>query len=137
MDKLLVVDDDGIFHYILKTQIRKTNLFEATYIDDSAFFEQYLTGVLESPEETPDVIFLDLNMQGLNGWDMLKITEKIYPLFRKHVTGYITTGSVDPEDRTRALKYSFVQDFISKPVNNLFIEQVSAHLSKQKASQVH
>ena len=137
MDKLLVVDDDGIFHYILKTQIRKTNLFEATYIDDSAFFEQYLTGVLESPEETPDVIFLDLNMQGLNGWDMLKITEKIYPLFRKHVTVYITTGSVDPEDRTRALKYSFVQDFISKPVNNLFIEQVSAHLSKQKASQVH
>ena len=59
MDKLLVVDDDGIFHYILKTQIRKTNLFEATYIDDSAFFEKYLTDVLESIEETPDVIYLD------------------------------------------------------------------------------
>ncbi len=137
MDKLLVVDDDGIFHYILKTQIRKTNLFEATYIDDSAFFEKYLTDVLESIEETPDVIFLDLNMQGLNGWDMLKITERFYPLFRKQVTVYITTGSIDPEDRTRALKYSFVQDFVSKPVNNLFIEQVSAHLSKQKASHVH
>ena len=134
MDRLLVVDDDGIFHYILKTQIRKNNLFEATYIDDSAFFEQYLTGVLENPEETPDVIFLDLNMKGLNGWDMLKITEKIYPLFRKHVTIYITTGSVDPEDKTRALQYSFVQDFITKPVDSTFIEQVSAHLSKQKAS---
>ena len=134
MDKLLVVDDDGIFHYILKTQIRKTNLFEATYIDDSAFFEKHLTDVLESPEETPDVIFLDLNMKGLNGWDMLKITEKFYPLFCKHVTVYITTGSIDPDDKTRALKYSFVQDFVSKPVTNLFIEQVSAHLSKQKTS---
>jgi CheY-like chemotaxis protein len=137
MDKLLVVDDDGIFHYILKTQIRKTNLFEATYIDDSAFFEKYLTDVLESPEETPDVIFLDLNMKGLNGWDMLKITEKFYPLFRKQVTVYITTGSIDPDDKTRALKYSFVQDFVSKPVTNLFIEQVSAHLVKQKALSVH
>src|ERR1700744_563688 len=132
MDKLLVVDDDGIFHYILKTQIRKTNLFEATYIDDSAFFEQYLTDVLDSIEETPDVIFLDLNMRGLNGWDMLKITERFYPLFRKHVTVYITTGSVDPEDRTRALKYSFVQDFVSKPVDNSFIELVSERLRKRK-----
>jgi CheY-like chemotaxis protein len=137
MNKLLVVDDDGIFHYILKTQIRKTNLFEATYIDDSAFFEKHLADALENPEETPDVIFLDLNMKGLNGWDMLKITEKFYPLFRKHVTVYITTGSVDPEDRTRALKYSFVQDFVSKPVDNLFIEHVAAHLAKQKTSQVH
>jgi len=137
MDKLLVVDDDGIFHYILKTQIRKTNLFEATYIDDSAFFEKYLTDVLENPEETPDVIFLDLNMKGLNGWDMLKITEKFYPLFRKHITVYITTGSIDPDDKTRALKYSFVQDFVSKPVTNLFIEQVSARLAEQKASHVH
>jgi len=137
MDKLLVVDDDGIFHYILKTQIRKNNLFEATYIDDSTFFEQYLTDVLESSEETPDVIFLDLNMKGLNGWDMLKITEKIYPLFRKHVAVYITTGSVDPEDKTKALKYSFVQDFISKPVAYDFIEQVSTCLAKQKISQLN
>jgi len=137
MDKLLVVDDDGIFHYILKTQIRKNNLFEATYIDDSAFFEQYLNDVLENSEETPDVIFLDLNMKGLNGWDMLKITEKIYPLFRKHVAVYITTGSVDPEDKTKALKYSFVQDFISKPVAYDFIEQVSTCLAKQKISQLH
>jgi len=134
MDKLFVVDDDGIFHYILKTQIRKNNLFEATYIDDSALFEQYLTDFLERPEETPDVIFLDLNMKGLNGWDMLKITERFYPLFSKHVNVYITTGSVDPEDRTRALQYSFVQDFVSKPVSNSFIEEVSANLAKQKAS---
>lgn len=133
----MVVDDDGIFHYILKTQIRKTNLFEANYMDDSALFEKYLTDVLESPEETPDVIFLDLNMKGLNGWDMLKITEKFYPLFRKQVTVYITTGSVDPHDRTRALKYSFVKDFVSKPVTNSFIEQVSARLAKQKTSPVH
>ena len=137
MDKLLVVDDDGIFHYILKTQIRKTNLFEATYIDDSAFFEKHLADALENPEETPDVIFLDLNMKGLNGWDMLKITERFYPLFRKHVTVYITTGSIDPDDKTRALNYSFVQDFVSKPVTNSFIERVSAHLAEQKASHVH
>lgn len=137
MDRLLVVDDDGIFHYILKVQIRKTNLFEATYIDDSALFEKYLTDLLERPEETPDVIFLDLNMKGLNGWDMLKMTEKFYPLFTKPVTVYITTASVDPADSARALSYSFVQGFISKPVSNAFIEQVSAAVAKQKASAVH
>lgn len=134
MDKLLVVDDDGIFHYILKTQIRKTNLFEATYIDDSALFEPYLTGVMKSHEETPDVIFLDLNMKGLNGWDLLKIIQKNYPLFSKTVTVYITTGSIDPADKTRALDYPFVQDFVSKPVTNSFIEQVSERLAKQKMS---
>jgi CheY-like chemotaxis protein len=132
MDKLLVVDDDGIFHYILKTQIRKTNLFEAAYIDDSALFEPYLNDVLKNTEETPDVIFLDLNMQGLNGWDMLKITEKFYPLLSKPVTVYITSGSIDPADKARAFKYFFVKDFVSKPVTNSFIEEVSANLAKQK-----
>jgi len=132
MDRLLVVDDDGIFHYILKLQIRKTNLFEAAYIDDSALFAKYLIHVVKHPEETPDVIFLDLNMKGLSGWDMLKMIKEFYPMFSKQVTVYVTTASVDPNDGARALNYSFVYDFISKPVSTTFIEQVSADLGKRK-----
>jgi CheY-like chemotaxis protein len=137
MDRLLVVDDDGIFHYILKVQIRKTNLFEATYIDDSALFAKYLSSLRGRPEETPDIIFLDLNMKGLNGWDMLKMIEAFYPMFSKQVSVYVTTASVDPADSTKALSYSFVRDFISKPVSTTFIEQVSVELGKRKAVAVH
>jgi len=64
----------------------------------------------------PDVILLDLHMPEFNGWDFLKQFESVYLKLNKPVSVYVFSSSIDPADKMRSSSYSFVSDFISKPM---------------------
>ncbi|HVW96365.1 MAG TPA: hypothetical protein VHA56_10405 [Mucilaginibacter sp.] len=72
MVNLLMIDDNPIEHLIVQKLLDKYHLFpEAVHSLDArpclTLFEQTTT----VPEALPDVIFLDLNMPRLSGWDFL------------------------------------------------------------------
>lgn len=71
-------------------------------------------------DDKPDILFLDLNMPKINGWQFLeKISKK--PL-ASHI--YILSSSVNPNDIRKANGYHFVQDFISKPLTKTFLNKL-------------
>jgi PAS domain S-box-containing protein len=74
--------------------------------------EEALTIILNNDEELPDLIFLDINMPVMNGWeflDALTIHKISIPIF-------MLTSSIDPRDQEKAVAYAQVNDFISKPL---------------------
>jgi CheY-like chemotaxis protein len=73
-------------------------------------------------EFNPDLILLDLNMPGMNGWEFLEHFQKL----GKEITIYILTSSIDSEDYRKAQGYGYVKKYIEKPLNkqkilNLFV----------------
>ncbi|MFT4521761.1 MAG: response regulator RpfG family c-di-GMP phosphodiesterase [Bacteroidia bacterium] len=80
---------------------------------------------LESLPKMPDLIFLDINMPKMNGWDFLDaFTEKTLK-----APVYLLSSSINKQDFDKSETYEVVNGFISKP---LMEEKLSEVLSKQK-----
>lgn len=64
--KVLVIDDDPTFRYVIGHMIKSARAAMIMDRDDGA------TGLSAVRSEAPDVIFLDLQMPGLDGWSVLE-----------------------------------------------------------------
>ena len=72
---------------------------------------------LKTPDRAPvDVIFLDINMPQMNGFEFLeRATEDLGDDFTKCVVIMLTT-SLDPRDMERARRFEVVKDYLNKPL---------------------
>ncbi|MGB3145956.1 MAG: response regulator, partial [Maribacter sp.] len=72
----------------------------------------------------PEVIFLDLNMPIMNGWEFLEEFEKLPNHNLKKAIIYIISSSVDPRDLERFKNYRQVNNYILKPITPNDLEAV-------------
>lgn len=100
--KIFIVDDD-IFCITLYNQFLK-NLGYSNVTSFTGGHE-----CLDHLNAGPELIFLDYNMEGLNGIEVLKIIKEVNP----HVAVYIITGKEDPKVAAEAVKYGAV-DYVVK-----------------------
>jgi len=126
-----VIDDDEIFTFLYKRLMADMNI-----VDKTLFFENgkvaidYFKQNADNSENLPDLVFLDLNMPVLDGWQFMDEFVKIGPL-KKKITLYIVSSSIDESDMKKALMYSEVSDFIVKPVTQTVIRKIVEDLKVQ------
>ena len=114
---LFVVDDDLTYQRLIKLIFVKYPVFKhVLYFNDGKELLRYLTEFRDDAANLPDLIFLDLNMPDLDGWSVLDTIEKMYRKLDKKVIVYIVSVSIRLIDKERASEYSFVREFISKPL---------------------
>jgi len=114
---ILLIDDDPISNMI-NTKIIKINfsfLVDA-YTDAQEALDQFSAWLSTSPDQFPDIIFLDINMPIMDGWEFLEEFEKFPAIFRKKCNVYLLTSSIDAEDIEKSTTYKSVKEFISKPL---------------------
>lgn len=105
--QIMLVDDDSLtnkLHHMIITKHNKNK--EVVQFDNPVRALEYLG------ENVPDLILLDLNMPEIDGWAFLKLLEERNIL----VDVVIISSTIDPAERTRALSYKGVKDFITKPL---------------------
>lgn len=71
---------------------------------------------LHNDKELPDVIFLDIDMPIMDGFEFMEEYVKLKPKLGKKITIYMVSSSVDPVDIDRAKKISEITDYIIKPI---------------------
>jgi CheY-like chemotaxis protein len=112
-----MIDDNPMEHLIMQRMLDSYELFPGTaHSADGRLIMEFLEENCTDVNHLPDVIFLDLNMPVYSGWDFMSSFAKIYPRLKKSIAIYVLSSSIDPEDVDKSKKYSFVKDFIVKPI---------------------
>ena len=107
MKKIMIVDDVDISNFIMKKMISKVS---GEYeLHDFTLPAQ----AIESIEEiNPDLIFLDVNMPVINGWEFLELMKQ-----RNCKTDvYVLTSSTSELDLQRSRHFNNVKNFLVKPI---------------------
>lgn len=125
MRKLVFIDDDPIDHFLMKHILRGKKYFDiTTYTIYGSLVLDYMEENKSNPEKLPDVIFLDLNMPGFSGWEFLERMQCMLSGLNKDIQVYVLSSSLRPVDREISSKYSFVNEFISKPIEPAEVERI-------------
>jgi CheY-like chemotaxis protein len=74
-------------------------------------------------EDSPDVVFLDIKMPGLDGFDFLDKLKSLAP--SKNIKVVMLTSSLRPEDKLRAFSYKAVVDYLEKPLTPEKVQMVA------------
>lgn len=122
---VLLVEDDPITIMVCD-RIIKMSAFANNVIscENGQTAIEYLNDVKSTNKAIPEVIFLDINMPVMNGWDFLEEFENIKNAFNPLPRIFILSSTVDPEDYKKAKTFNSVEDFISKPLSKEFLEKI-------------
>ncbi len=112
---ICVIDDDMIYHMIIKKVIERTNQFETIQFYKDGI---YALQDFKDPEVVlPEMILLDINMPQMDGWQFLESLIKHRPTFKDETIIYIVTSSIAHSDREKAKSFDEISGFLSKPVS--------------------
>lgn len=118
---ILLIDDEEVFHWIAKQFLERIQMEVNT---SSCYNGQEGLDFMKETLELPDIILLDLNMPIANGWVFLDKYENLRrdDLGKSRV--YVVSSSIDPEDMKRARSFSFVVDYIPKPISLEILQEL-------------
>ncbi len=125
---ICIIDDDPIFVFGTKRLIIQSNFCENILVFENGMEAlDYLKPVIENGEDIPDVIFLDLNMPIMDGWQFLDEFTKIST--PQSIIIYIVSSSINPADTNRAKLYENVNKYVLKPITqDKLIEMLKANI---------
>ena len=103
---------------------KRYTFHKGTYLIDLEF----LIDNLDNNEELPDVIFLDINMPIMDGFQFMEEYARIKPKLNKKITIYMVSSSVDPVDMERAKNITEISDYIIKPIKAGQLQEIMANL---------
>ena len=110
---VVIIDDDAVILFLHKILIQKSplpsNIME--FRNGSAGLE-----FLKSRQSsTPLLVFLDINMPGINGWEFL---ERIKEMSLDKIYVVMVTSSINNSDREKAARYPEVIEYLEKPLSS-------------------
>lgn len=116
---VLIIDDNEVDRYLLSRQLKETQLEIAIHQASDGqkgldfFKENYSKKELK--EFPPLVVFLDINMPEMDGHEFLKSFESLRGQVGAEPSVIMMFTSSESEiDKSRALSYSFVKDYLVK-----------------------
>ncbi|TQI69487.1 response regulator receiver domain-containing protein [Gramella sp. Hel_I_59] len=123
-----IIDDDKIYVNLVKKIIEIKKLSENLLIYKNGkealdYFKNSMSSVTHE-DLLPDIIFLDLNMPVMDGWEFLNEFLKIKNNLNKKITLYVVSSSIDPRDLERVKSFNMVTDYLIKPIELKKFEKI-------------
>jgi len=128
IESVCIIDDDNIYINLVSKIIQLRKLSDSILIFKNGkealdYFEQSLAA---GNPVVPQVIFLDLNMPIMDGWQFLSEFSKINDKSIENIDLYVVSSSIDSRDIERARAIDVVSDYIVKPIKPNVFEQILA-----------
>lgn len=137
LECVLLIDDDKPTNLIHKKVIEKTGLeVEVQALTSAREALDFLacTGRYEGAEQTskPGIIFLDINMPGMNGWEFMEAYQQLSDSQKARIVVIMLTTSLSNSDHERALRDKNITTFYQKPLRaNMVMDLVNQHFDSK------
>ena len=124
-----IIDDDSIYVNLVKKIIETKKLCDNLLVfnngkDGIDYFESILQNLEHN--DIPEIILLDINMPVMDGWEFIERFTKIQNKFKKRITLYVVSSSINATEIEKAKSLSSVENYLVKPVNIDELEAVFA-----------
>ena len=119
-NKVLLVDDDEATNFLAALAIKNLNIAnEIKVAEDGLIACEWI-----KHHNCPDIIFLDIRMPRMDGFDFLENLSAMNAC--KNVKVVMLTSSCRSEDKTKALSYKWVVEYFEKPLTEEMIQKIAA-----------
>jgi len=117
LNSILLIDDDDATNFYNQMVLEEMGIAKKIYVMTSA--EDALL-LLKTPDEnnhfiTPNLIILDINMPGMDGWEFLEHYESLEECMKAKFVIAMLTTSLNPDDKEKASQLK-IQAFMNKPL---------------------
>lgn len=127
---VMLIDDEKADQMMYRRVLKRSGL-AANYVSFQ-YAEEALEYLKKDDREDIDLIFLDINMPRMNGFEFLEVAVRdLGPDFAKVVVVMLTT-SLDPQEREKAENTGIVREFINKPLTKEKLEYLTKYFEEAK-----
>ena len=139
LDCVLLIDDDEPTNFLNQMVVESSGYAEQVKIAQSG--EEALEYLSQSSKTDktkpcPDLIFLDINMPAMNGWEFLEKYQKLDEEHKGRVMIIMLTTSLFPEDKTHAAEIPEISGFENKPLTQEKMDKIILHFFEKKQKQI-
>ncbi|WP_127846742.1 response regulator [Psychroflexus aestuariivivens] len=122
--EVINVDDDKMVLFIHERMMKHSGFFESpkSFLDGQETLDYLLSA---KTKDKQFVIFLDVNMPGIDGWDFLDLLSEHGLSESCHV--FIVTSSIDAADKEKSETYDEVAGFVEKPISVDKLHELKTH----------
>jgi CheY-like chemotaxis protein len=121
---IMLVDDNADDNFYHERVIRKNNAADHIIIKQTALDALDYLKSEKNDDTHPDLILLDINMPGMNGWEFLEEYDKLEKRFQSRAIVVMLTTSDNPDDKKKAKRSDVASDFKTKPLTPLMLEEI-------------
>ena len=126
----MLIDDDADDNFFHEREIKKNDLEHIIITKNLGIKALEYLKLKEEPQA--DLIFLDINMPGMNGWEFLKEYNQLDKVLQGRAIIIMLTTSDNADDVAKANTYSFVSDYITKPLTKEIMEGINKKYFNQE-----
>ena len=121
----MLIDDDfatNLYHKIVIEECKCTQNIVVKNSGEDAL--EYLKIPFDEANPKPNVIFLDINMPRMNGWEFLEAYKELPTAQRADNVVVMLSTSSNPDDLDRAKADPYIKDYRSKPITVQMLEEI-------------
>jgi len=116
---ILLIDDDEPTNFLNRATLEEIGCADRIQVAQSG--QEALDYLARTGEDAsfplPNLIFLDINMPAMDGWEFLARYDELEQTQRAEVVVVMLTTSLNPEDEVRACSMPSISGFRCKPLN--------------------
>lgn len=116
----LLIDDNYIDNFVTRRILESSNFAEQIIVKQSP---AEAISSLRDGSIKPDVIFLDIRMPLMNGFEFLQEYD-LLSIDKENIKIFMLSSSLDPTDMKASLGNKYITQFIHKPLTTKALQEI-------------